>query len=344
MAPARTATEEEAYNLFIAARSGDAETLALMLSRGLEDLNPTDANNLTPLSVAVQRGHAEPTKMLLGARADAEVKDKSGQWTALHHAASEGADALVALLINGKANVNSHDNVKDTPLNEAVRGGHITTARLLIDGKASVLARSHGGNHALALARSRDASCKKPQQKKKTDVLATEALEAAELLALVEAAAVSEEAQTAQRAAVLQAAAAEEEEPAPPAAAEPTVDMSHAPELTVDDPSATAASAVPSASTGEDGEMQPRDITYTERRSDGTVAFSTGDAVTLQLLQSRPELNGRRAKVLGTDSSTGRYKVQVQVQGGGGPSIKVKAECLLPVLDEGVNDGYAQNY
>ena len=55
MASARTATEEEAYNLFIAARNGDAETLALMLERGVADLNPTDANNLTPLSVAVQR-------------------------------------------------------------------------------------------------------------------------------------------------------------------------------------------------------------------------------------------------------------------------------------------------
>ena len=342
MASARTATEEEAYNLFIAARSGDAETLALMLERGVADLNPTDANNLTPLSVAVQRGHTEPTRMLLDARANAEVKDTSGQWTALHHAASEGADALVALLINGKANVNSTDNVKDTPLNEAVRGGHVTTARLLIDGNASVLSRSHGGNHALALARSRDASCKKAQQKKaEVDVLATEALEAAELLALMEAAAVSEEAQATQRAAEVMAA-----EPTPSAAAAAAeVDVSDAPGGT-DDPSATAESAIPSASADASvsgvGEMQPRDLTYTERRSDGRVAFSTGDEVTIQLLQSRPELNGRRAKVLGTDGSSGRYKVRVQ--GDAGPSIKVKAECLLPVLDEGPDDGYAPNY
>ena len=101
MAPAaeRTREEEEAYNLFIAARTGDTETLSLMISRGLSEVNASDANNLTPLSVAVQRGHTEPTRMLLDARANAEVKDKSGQWTALHHAASEGADALVALLI-----------------------------------------------------------------------------------------------------------------------------------------------------------------------------------------------------------------------------------------------------
>ena len=66
------------------------------------------------------------------------------------------------------------------------------------------------------------------------------------------------------------------------------------------------------------------------RPSHGNVMFLPGDDVTLHLLKSRPDLNGKRGTVLGLDGQTGRYKVRI----GASEAIKVKPECLEPVLDE----------
>ena len=72
-----------------------------------------------------------------------------------------------------------------------------------------------------------------------------------------------------------------------------------------------------------------------ERKSSGRVTFSRHDEVTIQLLMSRPELNGQRATVLGWDEASERYKIKVAA---GGASIKLKPECLLPHIIEELED------
>ena len=319
----RTAAEAEAYNLLIAARSGDQETLSLMLTRGLLDTNPTDANNLTPLSVAVQKGHTEVARMLLAARADTEVKDKSGNWTALHHAASEGSAALVDILLDAKADANALDNVKDTPLNEAVREGHLACARLLLYSRASVLVRSHGGNHALALAQRRDTDLRKTSARTSGQE-GSDLRDAAELLSLCEA-------------------AAKAEEVTPIKLSQTAVDVGDSSADAT--PSAISSSDSSATAAAPAGAQSPqREITYTERRRHGSVDFSAGDSVRVQMLQSRADLNGRVAKVLDWDSEGGRYRIRIQGSADGNTeAIKVKPQCLEPVLDDS-ESGYEANY
>jgi hypothetical protein len=339
MSVERSLEEEEAFNLFIAARTGDAETLALMISRGLTKVNPTDANNLTPLSIAVQKGHEEAVRLLLGCGADTEIKDKSGEWTALHHAASEGATSMVALLVAAGANPNAFDNVKDTPLNEAVRGGHVPSSRLLIESKASVLAKSHGGSTALSIA----------QRRNEKEMLAL-----VEAEAKVEASEVEPRVKPAPKAGASSASAAENGR---------AVDVSDAAVVGSSSSSNNGGAAAndddPSAT---EGALPPplvdaaNPVLTSERKSHGSVAFTAGDAVTLQLLKAKPELNGQRATVLGLDAASGRYKVRLSCAAADGGAtvatsssscikVLVKPECMLPVLDDEAESGtYRSNY
>jgi len=144
--------QEQAYQLFVAARDGNEERISALLKLGVDDLNCTDRVNLTPLSVAVQSGHHGVVKLLLDANAQTEIKDTTGEWTALHYAASEGKRDMVTLLLQAGANPGAKDNVKDTPLNEAVRHAHVDATRLLLEASASVFARSTAGIDALELA------------------------------------------------------------------------------------------------------------------------------------------------------------------------------------------------
>lgn len=129
--------DKDQENLILAARINDDETTALLLERGVPP-DCTNHRNRTPLIEAASRGFVEVTKVLLTANAATEIKDDTGEWTALHHAASENHPAVVNLLIQANASVNAQDNVKDTPLHEAVRYAHIGVIRLLLDARASV--------------------------------------------------------------------------------------------------------------------------------------------------------------------------------------------------------------
>jgi len=69
-----------------------------------------------------------------------------------------------------------------------------------------------------------------------------------------------------------------------------------------------------------------------QRKSHGRVVFARHDEVTIQMLKSRPELNGQRATVLGWDATSERVMIKVVVSG---DSMKLKPECLLPHIEEG---------
>jgi len=53
--------------------------------------------------------------------------------------------------------------------------------------------------------------------------------------------------------------------------------------------------------------------------------LATKSKVRIEGLQTRAELNGSRAVVLGWDADSGRYMVRLD---GGGPSLKLRPECV----------------
>ena len=113
-------TLEEAQEcLMVAAKNGDAETVAEMLAvRGI-DVNKTDVNGATPLHAAVDRGYPEIVKLLLAVRGIDVNKVYSG-WAPLHAAADSGYTEIVKLLLAVRGiDVNKADNNGRTPLRAA---------------------------------------------------------------------------------------------------------------------------------------------------------------------------------------------------------------------------------
>ena len=86
--------------LFHAARIDDAELAAFALDKGadIEALGPL---GLSPLRAATQQNSPNVLKLLLDRGADPAAAGSEDGWTALHIAAVEGHDRLIAPLIAG---------------------------------------------------------------------------------------------------------------------------------------------------------------------------------------------------------------------------------------------------
>lgn len=284
--------DKEAYELFVAARNGDDETMAIMLQRGVITLDCMDKVQNTPLSVAVQKGHTQVVKLLLKAKAATEISDTTGDWTPLHWAASEGASDMVELLLNARADANAKDNVNDTPLKEAVRGGHKQSTRLLLEAKASVFSRSTAGVDTLELA------AKLTGQ------------DAPDIRALVGVAAEQEAAALKE-----QLTLAHEFAEARPLA----------PIISTDETRRIGSSDLSSSRPAADEKLARNGCTASDTVHSLAQALVRDSRVIIGGLVSRPELNGTKGTVLGWDDSTGRYMVRLDE---GHKSIKLKSESV----------------
>ncbi|KAG4414362.1 hypothetical protein IFR04_012499 [Cadophora malorum] len=99
-----------------------------------------DARNLidsTPLHLAADKGHLAVVRLLLDCGASVDTLTASN-YTPLHLAADKGHLAVVRLLLDCGASVDTLTASNHTPLHLAANKGHLAVVRLLLGGGASV--------------------------------------------------------------------------------------------------------------------------------------------------------------------------------------------------------------
>lgn len=101
--------------LMDAARTGDIDTVALLLEAGA-DVHATDARNATALSEAVMYSRRAVVRMLLDAGADATGSITPLQFSYMELAAMRGDVPVAQMLLRHKAPLNMADAAGNTPL------------------------------------------------------------------------------------------------------------------------------------------------------------------------------------------------------------------------------------
>ena len=137
--------------LISAARSGDLETIKLLLKNGA-DVNAKDTGGGTALSWAAGAGQTDSVRLLLDRGANINVIDSAGN-TALMLAAVADHKDVVQLLLDKGADVNPKDKGGGTALMGASVGAGADVVKLLLDKGADINAKSGLGRTALDLAR-----------------------------------------------------------------------------------------------------------------------------------------------------------------------------------------------
>ena len=122
--------------LHLAAYYGHASTVEILLHNNAPvDLRSTNAMTNTPLHAALSARRTDVAQILLDAGADANARQHGG-WTPLHSAAANGDRAGVDLLLGRGAKPDSANDAGITAAASARERGHTEIADLL-DARAS---------------------------------------------------------------------------------------------------------------------------------------------------------------------------------------------------------------
>ncbi|ASQ46766.1 ankyrin repeat domain-containing protein [Legionella clemsonensis] len=109
--------------------------LVKLLVKKEGDVNLVGPYGITPLHTAAFFGNTVAVECLLnlGAYVNAQETQEGSGRTPLHSAASQGHNQVVELLLNANANVGARNKANETPLYEALRAGHLSTAQLFLE-------------------------------------------------------------------------------------------------------------------------------------------------------------------------------------------------------------------
>lgn len=139
--------------LHIAAKSGDLNTINLLIQAKI-NLDAQEASEeMTALQMAAYYNHVECVRALIQAKATVDALNSQGE-TALHKAASQGHVDCVKALLEAKASIELRDSNGFTALLkvDSSRDGHTACLKALIEAKADVHAKLKSGWTALHLA------------------------------------------------------------------------------------------------------------------------------------------------------------------------------------------------
>ncbi|HKE59008.1 MAG TPA: ankyrin repeat domain-containing protein, partial [Pyrinomonadaceae bacterium] len=134
-----------------AANEDDLEALSqALVSASNPDIRDR-ATDLTALECAVRNANQEMVHTLLWAKADVNLKDRSGQ-TVLMMLGEKATSDLVWDLLNAGAKINARDDEGDSALIEAARVNNLDVLKTLLDAGAKVNISNNEGRTALMAA------------------------------------------------------------------------------------------------------------------------------------------------------------------------------------------------
>ena len=138
--------------LMLALREKKSDVVEVLLKAPTLDVEARSRNGDTALMVAAYTSNKPVVQALLARKAEV---NRPG-WTALHYAATAGANEIVQLLLDHYAYIDAESPNKTTPIMMAARGGHILTVKLLLDEGADATLKNEQGMTAIDLAKKFD--------------------------------------------------------------------------------------------------------------------------------------------------------------------------------------------
>jgi ankyrin repeat protein len=135
--------------LMIAAWGGDVAMMALFVTHGA-DVNRANRFNEQALMLAAWTGQRDAAAWLLDH--GAQINREGNEWSALHYAAFAGHDEIAKMLIQKKADVNAKSTNGSTVLMMAAREGREKIAAMLIEAGAMRGTKNDFGEDALTWA------------------------------------------------------------------------------------------------------------------------------------------------------------------------------------------------
>lgn len=116
--------------LFLAAKNGHRDVVALLLERGAA-MNPIRQDGVTPIFIAAQAGQREVVALLLRHGEDANAHAQISDVTLLHVAAYRGDQELITLLLQHGASKHARMTSGERPVDLAQAQGHAALIPLL---------------------------------------------------------------------------------------------------------------------------------------------------------------------------------------------------------------------
>ena len=147
--------EPDHDDVHAAAKNGDTDEVAALLSMDNRLTKAFDADGWSPLHLAAHYGHAGIVELLLHNNAPVDLRSTNAMTnTALHAALAGQRAAVVKLLVEAGADVNAKQHGGWTPLHSAAANGDRAVIDLLLASGATPVPND-AGTTAAALARER---------------------------------------------------------------------------------------------------------------------------------------------------------------------------------------------
>jgi ankyrin repeat protein len=152
--------EPDHDDVHVAAKRGDTDEVAALLSMDTRLTQTFDTDGWTPLHLAAHYGHAGTVEVLLHNNAPVDLRSQNQLANTALHAALAGQRAeerarVVRQLVEGGADVNATQHGGWAPIHQAAANGDRDTAALLIARGARAGVANDAGVTAAALARQR---------------------------------------------------------------------------------------------------------------------------------------------------------------------------------------------